>query len=225
MGKHYVPLKTLFEGIYTDDNEIYTKNLARGQRVYGEKLFIEGTEEYRAWNPNRSKYAAALKNGLQENIFFAGQKVLYLGSAEGTTMSHVSDLVGEKGMVLGVDVSEIAMMKLIDLAETRKNIFPILADAEQTDQYKEYMGGEVDTMFQDIAQRNQAEIFVKNAKFLKKKGLAAIAIKTKSISQSKKKEDILAEEKKELKKAFDILQVVSLEPYEKGHYLLLLRKK
>jgi len=225
MGKHYVPLRKLFEGIYTDEREIYTKNLARGQRVYGEKLFIEGSEEYRAWNPNRSKYAAAVDNGLQESIFFSGAKVLYLGSAEGTTMSHVSDIVGESGMVLGVDLSEIAMMKLIDLAETRKNIFPILADAEQTDHYKEYMGGEVDTMFQDIAQRNQAEIFVKNAKFLKKKGLAAIAIKTKSISQSKKKEDVLAEEKKILKQAFDILQVVSLEPYEKSHYLLLLKKK
>ena len=83
----------------------------------------------------------------------------------------------------------------------------------------------VDAMFQDISQRNQAELFVRNARFLKKGGLGAIAIKTKSISQSMKKEDVLADEKKILASEFDILQILTLEPFEKHHYLILVKKK
>ena len=50
--------------------------------------------EYRAWNPFRSKLAAAILGGV-DNIHMApGQKVLYLGAASGTTVSHVADIVG-----------------------------------------------------------------------------------------------------------------------------------
>ncbi|KAJ2980303.1 hypothetical protein NUW58_g6979 [Xylaria curta] len=45
--------------------------------------------EYRIWNPFRSKLAAAVIGGI-DNIFIApGKKVLYLGAASGTSVSHV----------------------------------------------------------------------------------------------------------------------------------------
>ena len=79
---------------------LVTKNLAPGESVYGEKrITIEGTEadtkvEYRVWNPFRSKLAAGILNGL-DNVFIApGKKVLYLGAASGTSVSHVADIVG-----------------------------------------------------------------------------------------------------------------------------------
>jgi len=221
-------MKEIFEGVFVEGKRLYTKNLNRGQRVYGERLISDEKKpeiEYREWDPHRSKYGAALANGLKKSIFANGEKVLYLGSAEGTTCSHVSDIVGEKGLVYGVDVSEIAMMKFIELAEHRKNLLPILSNAEQPQEYTEFIEGKVDALFQDISQRNQAEIFVKNAHFLKKNGLGALALKTKSISQSKKKADILAEEKKVLQKEFEVIQVVDLEPFEKEHYLILVKKK
>lgn len=218
-------MRQIFDGIYSDGKGIYTKNMLTGKRVYGERLVtIDGTE-YREWDPHRSKYGAGIKNGLSQSIFFKGCSAIYLGSAEGTTVSHVSDIIGENGAVFCIDISEIAMNKLTKLAEERENLYPILSDAQCTDNYKEYFSEKADAMFQDISQRNQADIFVRNAQFLKKGGLGALALKTKSISQSEAKEDILESEIKILKKEFEILQTISIEPYEKHHYLILMKKK
>ncbi|KAI4990651.1 hypothetical protein ZWY2020_039014 [Hordeum vulgare] len=50
--------------------------------------------EYTVWNPFRSKLVAAMLGGV-DNIWIAPRtRVLYLGAASGTTMSHVSDIVG-----------------------------------------------------------------------------------------------------------------------------------
>ena len=50
--------------VYLKDGQIATKNLTPGISVYGEEL-IQEKEEYRIWNPRRSKLAAALLNGLE----------------------------------------------------------------------------------------------------------------------------------------------------------------
>ena len=44
--------------VYLKDGQIATKNLTPGISVYGEEL-IQENEEYRIWNPRRSKLAAA----------------------------------------------------------------------------------------------------------------------------------------------------------------------
>ncbi|KAE8797867.1 rRNA 2'-O-methyltransferase fibrillarin 1 [Hordeum vulgare] len=52
--------------------------------------------EYRVWNPFRSKLAAAVLAGV-DNIWIApGTHVLYIGTASGTTMSHVFYIVGPR---------------------------------------------------------------------------------------------------------------------------------
>lgn len=53
--------------------------------------------EYRLWNPFRSKLAAAVLAGLDNIYIRPGAKVLYLGAASGTSVSHVSDIVGPQG--------------------------------------------------------------------------------------------------------------------------------
>ena len=70
-----------------------------GEGVYGEKrVSIEeqdkGKIEYRVWNPFRSKLAAAVLGGVDKIHMPPGSKVLYLGAASGTSVSHVSDVVG-----------------------------------------------------------------------------------------------------------------------------------
>ncbi len=80
-------------------------------------------------------------------------------------MSHVSDIVGKNGAIFCVDLSEIAMNKLTKLAEERENIYPILSDAQIIENYKEFLEEKVDALFQDISQRNQAEIFAKMQHF------------------------------------------------------------
>ncbi len=215
-------MKKVFDEIYSDGKNFFTKSKTM-EKVYGERIIEEEGNIFRQWNPFKSKYCAALQNGLKENIFKKGSTILYLGSAEGTTVSHVSDIVGDEGIIFCVDLSDIAMQKLASLAEKRENIFPILSDAQKIENYKEDIE-KVDTIFQDISQRNQTEIFIKNSIFLKNGSYGALSLKTKSISQDKK-EDTLAKEKDKLKDVFSIEQIISLEPFEKSHYLILVKKK
>ena len=219
-------MQEIFLGIFASQKGIFTKNLAPGKQVYGEKLFSEGGVEYRQWGPFRSKLAAAIKNGLKSVPITEGSTVLYLGAAEGTTLSHVSDIIGEKGAVFGVDVSERVMRKFISICEQRKNIFPVLADAAKPWLYEKYLeGAKVGVLYQDVSQKNQAEIFLKNAgRFLPKGALGMLVIKAKSISQQQKPGEIFEEETRKLIGNFSIRQVVNLAPFEKDHIMVLCEK-
>jgi len=84
---------------------LVTRNLVPGDSVYGEKrISIEQPAadpslpaekvEYRVWNPFRSKLAAGILGGLDDIHIGPGKKVLYLGAASGTSVSHVADVVG-----------------------------------------------------------------------------------------------------------------------------------
>ncbi len=65
----------------------------------GEKI------EYRVWNPFRSKLAASVLAGVDNIHIKPGSRVLYLGAASGTSVSHVSDIVGPEGVVYAVEFS------------------------------------------------------------------------------------------------------------------------
>jgi rRNA 2'-O-methyltransferase fibrillarin len=91
------------EGIFIakgKESMLVTKNLVPGESVYGEKrISIEtgddgGKIEYRVWNPFRSKLAAGVLGGMDKIFIVPGAKVLYLGAASGTSVSHVADIVG-----------------------------------------------------------------------------------------------------------------------------------
>lgn len=77
--------------------------------------------EYRVWNPYRSKIAAAILGGVSDIYIRPGVKVLYLGAASGTTVSHVSDIVGQDGFYYSLTISKVWYMQLsfhIDPEET-----------------------------------------------------------------------------------------------------------
>lgn len=80
------------------EDALATKNMVVGESVYGEKrvsVETDGTSvEYRVWNPFRSKLAASMMGGLENIHIQPGTKLLYLGAASGTTVSHCSDIVG-----------------------------------------------------------------------------------------------------------------------------------
>ena len=198
-------------------------NLVRGQTVYGEKVFKVNGQEYREWVPSRSKLAAAFYNGLRDLDIRQGYNVLYLGASSGTTVSHVSDIVGNSGAVYAVEVSEEMGAHLIMLAENRRNIYPIIADANRTEEYSKNVP-KCDFIYQDIAQRNQVEIFVKNATEMLKPGkYGALCIKTRSIDVSAKKSDIIEEAKLKLGESFKIVTSFDLCPYQKDHELILIK--
>lgn len=214
-------IQELFDGVYRIGEDIATLNLTPGKRVYGEKLVRWGGKEYRLWNPYRSKLAAAIRLGLEQLPLGKSAKVLYLGAAQGTTASHVSDIARE-GVVYCVEFSPRAMQSLLALAEARENIIPILADASKPESYS-YLLEKVDVVYQDIAQAEQSEILLKNVRaYLKEGGHFMHVIKARSIDVTAKPEEVFEKEVKKLKEAgLEVIQKLRLEPYEKDHLFVL----
>ncbi len=210
----------MIENVITRDERVYTKNLVPGESVYNEKLIkVEGIE-YRYWDPFRSKLSAALLNGLHTLPLKKTSKVLYLGAASGTTPSHVSDIV-ENGKVYCIEFSPRAIRKLVNLCEKRKNMFPILEDANYLERYAHLIEN-VDFIYQDIAQPNQTEILIKNSIFLR--GYGTLCIKARSIDVTASPEKIFKREKKKLGEHFEVLESLRLEPYEKDHAFFLFKQ-
>lgn len=175
-------------------------------------------KEYRVWNPFRSKLAAAILGGVESIYMGPGSKVLYLGAASGTTVSHVSDVVGPEGLVYAVEFSHRSGRDLINVAKKRTNIIPIIEDARHPHKYR-MLVGMVDTVFADVAQPDQARIVSLNAQhFLKNGGHFVISIKASCIDSTAKPEAVFASEVKKLQAdKLKPLEQVTLEPYERDH--------
>jgi fibrillarin-like pre-rRNA processing protein len=199
-----------------------TQNLDRGKSVYGEKMMEIDDLEYRIWEPYRSKLAAAILKGLKENPIKESSSVLYLGASTGTTVSHVSDIVGNKGIIFAVEPSaRVAREFLENVATRRRNIIPILMDARRFLYYYSYYGL-VNVVYSDIAQPDQTDIAINNCKcYLKPGGDLIIVIKTRSIDVLTDPKLVTQNEAKKLEvNQFQILQIINLEPYDKDHSLI-----
>jgi fibrillarin-like pre-rRNA processing protein len=209
-------------GVYKLKNKIFTENpnSCKGIKVYNERLVRYKDKELRSWNPFRSKLAAAISNGISIDIK-TNFKILYLGAATGTTVSHISDILKD-GIVYSVENSPIAVKKLIKVCEKRKNIIPILEDANHPDRYSLIVPN-VEIVYQDISQRNQAEIFIENSKqYLKKNGFGIIMVKARSIDVSLNPEKVFDLVCSKLENySFKIIKKLNLNPYEKDHAAIL----
>lgn len=203
-----------------------TRNLAPGRTVYGEKLVRFGGIEYRLWDPFRSKLAAAILKGIKTVPIQPGHQVLYLGAASGTTASHVSDIVGEKGHVYCVEFAARALRELVNnVCPYRLNMTPILEDARFPEKYSLFIRSKVDGIYCDIAQPEQAKILADNADlYLKNGGWIMLAVKAQSIDITKEPSEVYRRELKVLEsRGFDVEDVVHLEPYDKAHAMIVAR--
>jgi len=217
------------EGIFVakgKDDAIVTKNMDPGNSVYGEKrIAVEDGEtktEYRVWNPFRSKLCAAVVAGVDDIHVKPGAKLLYLGAASGTTVSHCSDVVGPTGCVYAVEFSARPGRDLINCAKKRTNIIPIVEDARYPLKYR-MLVGMVDVIFADVAQPDQARIVGHNAEyFLKNGGHFVISIKANCIDSTQAAEAVFASEINKLKEMnFKPREYVTLEPYERDHAVVI----
>jgi fibrillarin-like pre-rRNA processing protein len=190
-------------------------------KVYNEQLITDDEKEYRSWNPYRSKLAAALLKGLSVNLS-ADAHVLYLGAATGTTVSHLSDMI-TSGVIYAVESSPVAIINLLKVAEKRQNIIPILSDANHPERYQQ-MVSSVDLVYQDISQRNQADIFTRNIQaYLKSDGTGLIMVKARSIDvalKPKQAYELVCGSLQQQK--FRIKKMVDLSPFEKDHAAILM---
>lgn len=212
-------IKKAFEGVYYVSGKPATKALV-GKPVYGEEI-IEG---YRIWNPYRSKLAACISKGLRAMPIKADSKVLYLGASTGTTASHISDIV-VRGHIYALEFSETSMRKLLNTAKERDNMTPLLQDARRPNDYQ-YLIGDVTGIYQDVAQKDQCEILIRNAReFLSKGDFAVICIKARSIDTAGDPKKIYGMQREILKDAFTIVQEIDPSPYDKDHRIFFLEFK
>ena len=211
------------ELIETGLSNVFSFIAKDGSKRLATKNLVPGKEEFRIWNPYHSKLAALILKGSAVPLM-NNSLVLYLGVANGTTASHVSDIVSE-GTVFAVEFSPRAMHDLIRVSIPRMNLIPILADALQPGSYKN-MVPEVDIIYQDVAQRNQAGIAILNSNlFLKKNGFLILMIKAMSIDSARKSNDVFNNEVKKLKDVFEVIEILNLEPFHLDHVAVVAQKK
>ncbi len=202
-------------GVFTDGAGLFTVNAAPGKAVYGERLVKADGVEYRGWDPMRSKLAAMILLGGRDVGLDQSSKVLYLGAASGTTASHVSDIV-TNGFVYCIEFSERSFRDLVRVCEGRKNMIPVLADANVPHEY-EHMIEAAEIVYQDVAQRNQVEIFVRNMAAFEA-GRGVLMLKSRSIDVNRRPKEIYALVKKQLTKAcLKVKEVIDLDRYAKDH--------
>ncbi len=184
--------------------------------VYGERMLLG----HRIWDPKRSKLAALYHLGMELDLL-PDHRVLYLGAANGTTVSHVADYVD---VVYAVEVAPRPVQDLLAIAGSRKNIIPILADAGRPEMYRPLVE-EVDLIYQDVASPRQVSILIANLCFLKEGGTAVLMLKPRSIDVTRDPRDIFIEALEEIKKSgLHVLDRVRLSPYYPDHCAFLCRR-
>lgn len=224
MSKRIQPHK-LFE-IYQEakGRRIFTKSILPGRIFFEERIVKDNNEEYREFDPTRSKLSAMIIKGCTNLGLRKNDVVLYLGSSHGYTPSFVSDMVGKEGLIFGVDLAPRVMRDFVFLAQERTNLVPILADANHPEQYANRIC-QADIVYQDLAQRNQSDIFIRNCQlFLKKNGYGLLAVKARSIDIKKKPAQIFIEIRKQLEPIFTVIDYKILDPFEKDHCMIIIKK-
>jgi fibrillarin-like pre-rRNA processing protein len=151
--------------------------------VYGERM-IQG---YRHWSPKRSKLSALYYLGKGVELE-KHHRVLYLGAANGTTVSHVADYVE---VVYAVEPAPRPMQDLLVVAQKRRNIIPIMADARSPERYLPLVE-EVDIIYQDVAQPDQVKILLANTRFLGPDGVMVFMLKPRSIDVTRSPAEVSA---------------------------------
>lgn len=189
--------------------------------VYGERVSKKKGKFLRYWDPKRSKLSAALNLGLEHFRFRYDSNVLYLGASTGTTVSHVSDLC-YNGRIFAVESSYEPFVKLIKLSEARKNIYPILEDANYVERYSHFLDP-IDIIYQDISQRNQVQIFNSNTSSRPEATSAILILKMRAISSRMSEKQILNSSLEEIE-GFRVKEVLNLKPFHKAHYLIYMER-
>jgi fibrillarin-like pre-rRNA processing protein len=214
------------EGVYRLVREgterLATLSQAPGTSVYGEEIVEIDGKQYRVWDPFRSKLAAAILKGLSKVPITDGDKILYLGAASGTTASHVSDIVGEKGRVYCVEFAQRSFRDLVNNGcRNRPNMTPIFQDARFPIRYRSIVQ-DVDTIYSDVAQPDQARILAENIQtYLKDRGDFLMAVKARSVNVSRDPSAIYNQEKQVLEsKGHRIAEMIRLDPFEMDHCMI-----
>jgi fibrillarin-like pre-rRNA processing protein len=204
-------------GVYRVGSALYTRNAAPGHKLRDEALIPGPDGELRKWDPWRSKLAAYIVRGGGPMPLDRCRRALYLGGGHGTTASHLAEAASAATITV-VEKSPMAFAALLDVARDRRNLWPILADAQLPERYAAD-AGPVDLLYQDVAQRNQSAIFADNAAAcLRSGGVGLLMLKVRSVTQRQGTSAIVAETRRLLAdRGFALQDSVDLAPFARDH--------
>ena len=216
-----VPMEALefsSERVFSDRGRLYTESRCPGKRIYGERLQTSDGTEYREWDPRRSKLSAYFTVGGKCFPFSEDSRVLYLGASSGTTPSHVADICSG-GKVFCVEFAPRMFRDLVGTCETRPNMMPILGDATKPEEYAMFADS-VDVVYQDVAQKRQAEILCKNMEAFGAK-FGMVAVKARSEDVTATPEAVFDRAEKVIREhGYRVIDRKPLDPYEKAHAMI-----
>lgn len=206
---------TLLEGVQRRDFDGTSGLATRGETVYGEQT----ADGWRRWDPHRSKLGATIEKGLETGLR-GGDAVLYLGAASGTTVSHVADFAGP---TYAVEFAPRPTRDLVDVADTRDRLFPLLRDARRPERYAHVVENGLDAIVQDVATRGQGEVANANRQFLADDGRLIAAIKARSEDVTRDPSAVFDDVLETLESTYEILETKRLEPYHDDHLAVVAR--
>jgi fibrillarin-like rRNA methylase len=189
--------------------------------VYGERWATVDGMSLRAFEPTRSKLAAAIVRGWDGPLPAPGERWLYLGAASGTTASHVADLLGPDGRLYAIERSVRPFARLLGVAERWSNLLPVLGDARDPERYAGPVPI-VDGIYADIAQPDQVELVLANASLLldERRGTVLVALKTSSMGRGVPATEHLRAAERALGGAVRLVASARLDPFYRSHYLV-----
>ena len=211
------PMSDLPDGVERRQFDGTERLATRGDPVYGEPT----AGEWRAWNPNRSKLGAMLDLEMDTGLE-GGETVLYLGAASGTTVSHVADFAGP---TYAVEFAARPARDLLEAAESRPRLFPLLKDARKPETYAHVVESNVDVIVQDVATRGQARVALENQRFLADDGRILLTVKARSEDVTRDPGEIFDDVRAELEAEYEVLESRRLEDYHTDHLGIVARPK
>jgi fibrillarin-like pre-rRNA processing protein len=200
--------RALPDGVESRRFDGETALATRGEPVYGEPT----ADGWRKWDARRSKLGAMLRAEMATGLE-GSERVLYLGAAAGTTVSHVADFAGP---TYAVEFAPRPARELLAAAEPRSNLVPLLKDARQPETYA-HVVEPVEAVVQDVATRGQAEVALANRQFLDAEGRLLLAVKARSEDVARDPDAVFEDVLETLEEGYEVRETASLEPYHDDH--------
>jgi fibrillarin-like pre-rRNA processing protein len=208
---------TLPAGVERREVDGETRLATRGAPVYGEPT----ADGWRVWDPGRSKLGAMYELGMDVGLA-GGDGVLYLGAAAGTTVSHVAEFAGP---TYAVEFAPRPARDLLGVAADRPRLFPLLKDARRPETYAHVVESGLDAVVQDVATRGQAEVALRNRRFLADDGRLVAAVKARSEDVTADPEAVFERTLDALSAEYELLATERLEPFHDDHLAVVARPR
>ncbi|GJM87392.1 hypothetical protein PR202_ga03341 [Eleusine coracana subsp. coracana] len=133
-GSKAVVVPHKHDGVFiskSKEDALCTRNMVPGESVYGEKrVSVPGPCFVMRMEQRLNTGFGTLSGPSWQLLCLGGvDNNIWIGAASGTTVSHVSDIVGPEGLVYAVEFSHRSGRDLVNMAKKRTNVIPIIEDA------------------------------------------------------------------------------------------------